>query len=78
MTKEEQLKDFEEYFAPYSDPNCGLCHGRGYQGFNQIEERYIPCTCLIKNLAKEQAERNQEDAGKKGVIEEIRHRIGLN
>lgn len=77
-SKEEQLKDFKEIISTRADTTCKICFGRGYQGFDDNEQKYIPCPCVIKNIEKELAEANMPEANKKGIIEKFRNMFSLN
>ncbi len=78
MTKEEQEKDFKEVISSRTDKDCKICFGKGYQGWNQVEERFVPCTCVMKNIQNELAGNNEQYKDKKGIFSNIRHNIGLN
>jgi hypothetical protein len=77
-SKEEQLKDFEEIISSRAEVTCNLCYGRGYQGFDQNQHKYIPCSCVLANVEKELAEQNIPEADKKGIIEKCRSLFSLN
>jgi hypothetical protein len=29
-------------------PNCNVCHGRGYSGYDVLNKKYIPCRCTFR------------------------------
>ena len=76
-SKEEQLKDFE-ILSEMSDPKCGLCHGRAYQGVDINTQMYVPCVCLLKNLEKEMGRQNVAEDKREGILQGIRNFFGMN
>lgn len=77
-TKEEQLKDYENILSSRADINCPTCWGRAFKAWNETEERYVPCECLIKNVEKEVAEMNLSEFKKQGVLSKFREIMGVN
>jgi hypothetical protein len=58
--REEQEKDFKEFIAPYANPSCPLCLGRGFSGWHVQLNQLIPCTCAVKNIIKAKKEKQVE------------------
>lgn len=52
-TREEQDKDFVEYFRFFADRDCKICYGTGKKGWLVDLHQYIICECVMVNIEKE-------------------------
>ena len=52
-SKEEQEKDFKEYFGFFADKDCKNCYGTGKSSWMTELDQYIICNCVLVNIEKE-------------------------
>lgn len=75
--KAKQREDFK-IIATRANKDCPICFGKGFQGFDINELKYIPCICVIRNLEKEVANKMKSDSEQGGIIKVVRQMVGLN
>lgn len=52
-TREEQDKDFIEYFGFFADKDCKVCYGTGKASWMTDLNQYVICNCVLANIELE-------------------------